>query len=73
MFAKAIKVFAPATVANLASGFDIMGLAIHKPGDELVMQLNNSGKVKLNHLQVMMESYLKTLKKIPPEFRYWPC
>lgn len=50
MFAKAIKVFAPATVANLASGFDIMGLAIHKPGDELVMQLNNSGKVKIESL-----------------------
>lgn len=30
---KAVKVFAPATIANLGSGFDILGLAINAPGD----------------------------------------
>jgi len=30
-----IKVFAPATVANVAVGFDILGFAIHGPGDEI--------------------------------------
>ena len=30
-----ISVFAPATVANLACGFDVMGLAIDSPGDEV--------------------------------------
>lgn len=30
-----IKVFAPATVANVAVGFDILGFAIHGPGDEV--------------------------------------
>lgn len=30
---KAVKVFAPATVANLGAGFDILGIAIHQPGD----------------------------------------
>jgi len=30
------KVFAPATVANLAVGFDILGLALDEPGDEII-------------------------------------
>jgi homoserine kinase len=36
-----IRVFAPATVANVACGFDIMGFAINDPGDEVVMRLTN--------------------------------
>jgi homoserine kinase len=31
-----IKVFAPASVANLACGFDVLGLAIHGVGDEIL-------------------------------------
>ncbi len=31
-----IKVFAPATVANVGCGFDILGLAIEQPGDEII-------------------------------------
>ena len=36
-----IKVFAPATVANVACGFDVLGFAIDKPGDELIMELTS--------------------------------
>lgn len=32
-----IKVFAPATVANVAVGFDILGFALDKPGDEIIV------------------------------------
>ncbi len=32
-----VKVFAPATVANLCSGYDLLGLAIDFPGDEIVL------------------------------------
>jgi homoserine kinase len=32
-----IRVFAPATVANVACGFDIFGLAVDNPGDEVVL------------------------------------
>ncbi|MEQ8808769.1 MAG: homoserine kinase, partial [Imperialibacter sp.] len=39
--ADSIKVFAPATVANLTCGFDILGLAINGPGDELVAKKTN--------------------------------
>jgi homoserine kinase len=33
-----IKVFAPATVGNIACGFDVMGLALDAPGDEVVVR-----------------------------------
>ena len=42
---KIIKVFAPATVANIGCGFDSMGLAIDAPGDELRLELNNEKKI----------------------------
>jgi homoserine kinase len=31
-----IKVFAPASVANVAVGFDVLGFALEKPGDEII-------------------------------------
>lgn len=40
-----IKVFAPATVANVACGFDVLGFAIDKPGDELIMEIIPEKKV----------------------------
>ena len=36
-----VRVFAPATVANVAVGFDILGFAIDRPGDEIVARLRN--------------------------------
>jgi homoserine kinase len=39
-----IKVFAPATVANVACGFDILGFAIDSPGDEIVAKRNPNSK-----------------------------
>lgn len=38
---KEVKVFAPATVANVACGFDILGFAIEKPGDEVIARFAN--------------------------------
>jgi len=32
------RVFAPATIANLGSGFDVLGIAIDKPGDVVVAE-----------------------------------
>ena len=34
-----IKVFAPATVANMACGYDLMGFALEHPGDEIIGRL----------------------------------
>ena len=36
-----VKVTAPATIANLVCGFDVLGMAINDPYDEIEMRLNN--------------------------------
>lgn len=35
---KEVRVFAPATVANVACGYDVLGFAIDSPGDEVVVR-----------------------------------
>lgn len=42
-----IKIFSPATVANVACGFDVLGFALCHPGDEIEMRLNHSGTIVL--------------------------
>ena len=44
---KSIKVFAPATVANVVCGFDILGFAVNEPGDELIMELTDKPGVNI--------------------------
>lgn len=40
-----VKVFAPATIANVACGFDVLGLALDYPGDEVIVKKTDSKKV----------------------------
>ncbi len=42
-----IKVFAPASVANVTCGFDILGFAVDQPGDEITLKKSDSGKVSI--------------------------
>jgi len=42
-----VRVFAPATVSNIACGFDIMGFALEEPGDELVLRLSGEPGVRI--------------------------
>lgn len=44
---KEIKVFAPATVANVVCGFDVLGFAVNEPGDEVTMRLVDQPGVRL--------------------------
>jgi homoserine kinase len=44
---KSIKVFAPATVANVVCGFDVLGFAVDEPGDEVIMRLTDKPGVSL--------------------------
>ena len=45
----AVRVFAPASVSNLGCGFDIFGLALERPGDEVVVRAaEGTGIVSLN-------------------------
>ncbi|GIV34140.1 MAG: homoserine kinase [Chitinophagales bacterium] len=39
MMTRQIKVFAPATIANVGPGFDILGLALKNPGDEILIKM----------------------------------
>jgi homoserine kinase len=45
-----IKVFAPATVANVTCGFDILGFAVDQPGDEITLRKTNSGQVRIEQI-----------------------
>ncbi len=45
-----IKVFAPASVANVACGFDALGFAIHGPGDELIARLSDKPGLRITKI-----------------------
>jgi homoserine kinase len=47
---KEIRVFSPATVANVACGFDIFGFALDIPGDELIVRLRSEPGVSITKI-----------------------
>lgn len=47
---KSIKVFAPATVANVTCGYDILGFAVHEPGDEVLIKLTDSPGINIKEI-----------------------
>ncbi|WP_259066215.1 homoserine kinase [Mucilaginibacter sp. X4EP1] len=74
-----IHVFAPATVANVVCGFDVLGFAVNEPGDEVIMRLANkpgitiskitgdNGRLPLdaakNTVSVSVQHYLKSINR----------
>lgn len=46
-----VKAFAPATVANLGVGFDVLGLAVDAPGDIVTVALQDKPDVKIIDIQ----------------------
>lgn len=46
-----VRVFAPATVANVACGFDILGFALEYPGDELCAALTTTPGVTISKIE----------------------
>ncbi|MBK8292586.1 MAG: homoserine kinase [Flammeovirgaceae bacterium] len=47
---KSVKAFAPATVANVCCGFDILGFAVDAPGDEVKVTLRNDSEIKIKEI-----------------------
>lgn len=47
---KSIKAFAPATVANVACGFDVLGFAVESPGDEVVITLTDKPGIRFTKI-----------------------
>jgi len=45
-----VRVFAPATVANMICGFDILGFAVEQPGDEVVMRRTQQPGVTIREI-----------------------
>jgi homoserine kinase len=76
---KKAKAFAPATIANLCCGFDILGVAVEQPGDEVEVTLTEETGIRLvnivgdggrlpreanrNTCTVAIESYLQAIDK----------
>ncbi|HEY6951383.1 MAG TPA: homoserine kinase, partial [Bacteroidota bacterium] len=47
---KEIKAFAPASVSNVACGFDIMGFALEQPGDTVTARIVKSPGVRIKSI-----------------------
>ena len=45
-----IKAFAPATVANVSCGFDILGFAIEEPGDEIEIEFKKTPGITIESI-----------------------
>ncbi len=45
-----VKVFAPASIGNVSCGFDVLGLAVQSPGDEVILSLNDSKEVTIKEI-----------------------
>ncbi len=46
-----IKVFAPATIANVSCGFDILGLCLDSVGDEMILRKSDLPGVKITKIK----------------------
>jgi homoserine kinase len=45
-----IKVFAPATVANVVCGYDVLGFAVNAPGDEVLMRVTDNKGITISKI-----------------------
>ncbi|HKK45652.1 MAG TPA: homoserine kinase, partial [Balneolaceae bacterium] len=45
-----VKVFAPASVANVSCGFDVMGFALDRPGDEIVARRSEKAGIRITSI-----------------------
>jgi homoserine kinase len=45
-----IRIFSPATVANVSCGFDAMAFAVETLGDEMIVRKNDSGQVVITRI-----------------------
>ena len=46
---KSVKIFAPATIANLVCGFDVLGMALNEPYDVMEVTLTEKPGIKIKH------------------------
>ena len=46
-----IKIFSPATVANVACGFDVLGFCLDNKGDEMVIRKVSKKGIRITHIE----------------------
>jgi homoserine kinase len=46
-----IRIFSPATVANVACGFDVLGFCLDSQGDEMVIRKSKEKGIKITHIE----------------------
>ncbi|MCS7004381.1 MAG: homoserine kinase [Cytophagales bacterium] len=59
-----IRIFSPATVANVACGFDVLGFCLNHPGDEISMRLIPETVIRIinkTHFLIPTEPHKNTL------------
>lgn len=47
---ESVKVFAPATVANVVCGYDVLGFAVNAPGDEVIMRFTGGKGITISKI-----------------------
>jgi len=47
---KTVKIHSPATIANLVCGFDILGMALNHPRDEMELSLRDEPGIRIKHI-----------------------
>ncbi len=49
---KCVEVHAPATIANLVCGFDVLGLALNEPCDVMKLSISEQPGIRIQHNDV---------------------
>jgi homoserine kinase len=58
-----VKVFAPASVANVACGYDILGFALDKPGDEIFARFSDQKGLRISMITGVKEKLPYSIDK----------
>ncbi len=61
----AVTAFAPATVSNVACGFDVLGFALSEPGDEVTARVLTDGARTERGSQVQIEDIINDHGRLP--------
>ena len=68
-----VTAFAPATVSNVACGFDVLGFALAAPGDEVTARLTASGVTHRRHHRRRAAGCRARRRATPPASRRRRC
>ena len=59
----AVKVFAPASVANVAVGYDVLGFAINEPGDDIILRKKGNKPLHVHSIHGVGKNIPRAIQK----------